>query len=206
MFEEKLLMKKPLNIVCLGDSITYGYLTSKKRGEQVDNHYPLVLKQMLREIYDYQQINVFNSGVPGWQVRQALKNLDAKVYAHKPDMCIIMYGINDARGSFNGGFRRTKKQFYEKYNELINELKAHNIEVVIMTPNYAEVKRLDEFCEIIKLIASEQNVKVVDNYQLFEEIVSVNDTKNILPDKIHLRSDLYEVIAYNFVKTTLSRN
>lgn len=202
---EKLENQKSINIVCLGDSITFGYRAKNKKGDQVDLPYPKVLKTMLREKYSYEQINVINSGVPGWQVRQAGKNLETKVYSHKPDMCVIMYGINDARGSFKGGFKRSKKQFKNEYVKLITELKSKDIEIVIMTPNFAKVKRLKEFCEIIKAIGDEYEIPVVDNYELFEEIVNANNYKDIIPDKIHLRDDLYEIIAYNLMKNIFNK-
>ena len=204
MLKDNLSRKRMLNIVCLGDSITYGYRATVKRGEQVDMDYPKVLKKMLRQKYEYDFINVVNSGDPGWQVRQALKNLDSKVFSHKPDLCVIMYGINDSRGSFNGGLPRSEKQFYDEYNKLILQLKNKGIEVIIMTPNYAKVRRLSKFCEIIKQIGIEQNIQVVDNYILFEEIVNINGVKSILPDKIHLRDDLYEIIAYNLMKEIIN--
>ncbi|MGL5021319.1 MAG: SGNH/GDSL hydrolase family protein [Mycoplasmatales bacterium] len=199
---DKLKFGMPVTIVCLGDSITFGYKPNAKGVEQVEIPYPAMLEKLLRKKYNYNDIVVINSGVPGWQIGQALKNFDSKVLDFKPDMCIIMYGINDARGSLKGGLPLLKSMYELKYKIVLDKLLENEIQPLLLTSTYAHAWRLEEFVCIVKKIACDYQVPVVNNYEgvikLVEELkISM---KVAIPDKIHLRDDLYKYIAINIIE------
>ena len=85
---------KPLRIVCLGDSITYGYKLADPERES----YPAQLARL-----SHRQWNVLNSGVNGATV---LKKGDIPITAQKayerainfrPDVVVLMLGTNDTK-------------------------------------------------------------------------------------------------------------
>ena len=70
------------NIICFGDSITFGY------GAQTQESYPVVLSKMI-------QIPVINAGIDGDTTIEALRRFDADVLERDPFLVIIEFGGND---------------------------------------------------------------------------------------------------------------
>lgn len=70
------------NIICLGDSLTYGY------GVDKGGDYPSVLATMIK-------IPVINAGVDGDTSIEGLKRLNADVLEKNPFLVIIEFGGND---------------------------------------------------------------------------------------------------------------
>lgn len=74
-------------IVCLGDSVTFGWNVDYK------DSYPSILEELLKE--DYSNVKVINSGVGGDTVIDACKRLESDVISFKPHLTIINLGLND---------------------------------------------------------------------------------------------------------------
>ena len=70
------------NIICFGDSITFGY------GAQTQESYPVVLSKMI-------QIPVINAGIDGDTTAEALRRFDSDVLERGPLLVIIEFGGND---------------------------------------------------------------------------------------------------------------
>ncbi|MDD2654835.1 MAG: arylesterase [Candidatus Omnitrophica bacterium] len=73
---------KGKNIICFGDSLTYGY------GVQPSESYPAVLEKMT-------EIPVINAGIDGDTSTEALKRFDSDVLEREPLLVIIEFGGND---------------------------------------------------------------------------------------------------------------
>lgn len=78
----KNLNSKGTTIVCLGDSLTYGY------GAERGDDYPAVLARMLGS-------PVVNAGASGDTTVKAARRLNSDVLAHDPYLVIIEFGAND---------------------------------------------------------------------------------------------------------------
>ncbi len=78
-----------LRIVCLGDSITFGY------GAADDETYPARLRDHLRSKIEA-PIEVLNLGVPGYSSYQGIRMMEHEVAALNPDILIVGFGFNDA--------------------------------------------------------------------------------------------------------------
>lgn len=70
------------NIICFGDSLTFGY------GAETKESYPVVLSKMI-------QNPVINAGIDGDTSSEALKRLDSDVLERDPLLVIIEFGGND---------------------------------------------------------------------------------------------------------------
>jgi acyl-CoA thioesterase-1 len=87
--EIKNIGSKGTNIICFGDSITFGYGVSS--GED----YPSMLAKIV-------PLTVINAGIDGDTTTEALKRLDSDVISRKPRLVIIEFGGNDfLRGIHN---------------------------------------------------------------------------------------------------------
>lgn len=85
------LNEKQFNIVCFGDSFTYGL------GVSLEDSYPKQLERMLNENNPYhRRFAVFNLAVPGCNSSQVLKYFQNILNRYKkPDLIIILTGNND---------------------------------------------------------------------------------------------------------------
>jgi lysophospholipase L1-like esterase len=77
-------------IVTLGGSSTYDV-----RIEDNNQTFAAQLEKLLKEEYGYQQVEVINAGVPGYNSWEILTNLEFRVLDLDPDLVIIYEGTND---------------------------------------------------------------------------------------------------------------
>jgi lysophospholipase L1-like esterase len=86
-------LEKPSNvyrIVALGGSSTYDI-----RIEDNKKTFTAQLEKILRDQYGYQNVEVINGGVPGYNSWEMLVNLEFRVLDINPDLIIIYEGTND---------------------------------------------------------------------------------------------------------------
>jgi lysophospholipase L1-like esterase len=86
-------LKKPsgvFRIVTLGGSSTYDV-----RIEDNHNTFTAQLEKLLKEDYGYQNVQVINAGVPGYNTWEILVNLEFRVLDLDPDLVIIYENTND---------------------------------------------------------------------------------------------------------------
>ena len=77
-------------IVALGGSSTYDV-----RIEDNEKTFTAQLEKLLKEEYGYQNVEVINAGVPGYNSWEILTNLEFRVLDLDPDLVIIYEGTND---------------------------------------------------------------------------------------------------------------
>ena len=119
----KLKNKQPLNIICYGDSMTWGY---NDGNVQSATNYPAVLQAKMRYIYGYNQINVVNKGVSGCTSTEGLAGFQNQIIRDTPDLLIMMWGLNDA-------LYIDTAQFIQNMRTMIQLAKDNNIEVILAT-------------------------------------------------------------------------
>lgn len=76
-------------ILCIGDSITYGW------GTDQDDVFPLRLQAILRERHPGADIEAIDAGVPGWSWLQGLRFLEHEGLGLHPDVVVMGHGTND---------------------------------------------------------------------------------------------------------------
>jgi lysophospholipase L1-like esterase len=95
------------NILCIGDSFTYG------TGAPLQDSYPKQLERILDKDFASKHINAINLGIPGSNSSQCLKYLKEKFDFYKPEIVIVLVGMNNC-WNFNDSSYFEIKQF--KYN------------------------------------------------------------------------------------------
>lgn len=169
-------------ILCIGDSLTYGYGLAK------DKAWVNLLGNCLG-------IEIINKGINGDTTPSMLNRLYENLIKHKPDITFIMGGTNDllcGRKLFN---------IVDTIEEMILETLSNNSNVVIGIPPIIIKEMAEElfmpsqlysycFSSLPKLrtslieVCEKHNVKYVDFYNLSLK----NIDKNIFIDGIHLNS------------------
>lgn len=90
-----------LRIVCLGDSVTFGYrvpVVWPDKPNEYDREslpYPMLLEKELRAANPKRQIEAFPMAVPGYTSRQGLAWLRRDIDYFDPDLLIVSFGWND---------------------------------------------------------------------------------------------------------------
>ncbi|HKP46311.1 MAG TPA: GDSL-type esterase/lipase family protein, partial [Pyrinomonadaceae bacterium] len=91
-----------IRIVCLGDSVTFGYRVPTVWPERPNDYdrqalaYPPLLENVLRNANPGKQIEVITMAVPGYTSHQGLAWLTRDIDEFKPDLLVISFGWNDA--------------------------------------------------------------------------------------------------------------
>lgn len=89
---DEITLPKPdgvFRIVALGGSTTYGLLV------ETEQAYPAQLERILREEYGYENVEVINAGVIGYDSWNSVVNLAFRALELQPDMIIIYHATND---------------------------------------------------------------------------------------------------------------
>ena len=88
-------------IVCLGDSVTFGYRVPSVWPDKPNDYnrdwlpFPMLLERELRNANPDRKIEVFPMAVPGYTSHQGLTWLRRDIAMLKPDMVIASFGWND---------------------------------------------------------------------------------------------------------------
>ena len=83
-------------IVALGDSFTYG------TGVDEGDTWPAQLEARLRELAPERPLEVLNWGVPAYNTRQEIAQLNQRVKTYRPDLVLLCAYVNDASGAGRG--------------------------------------------------------------------------------------------------------
>ena len=177
-------------IACVGNSITYGYLTNS-----VEETYPYKLQKMLGD-----SVEVRNFGVPGAAVQFDKFTTYLKTEAYKdlklfrPEVIIVKLGTNDSRPDewVNEDF------FYADYLRLVRRMKSISDQVYLcypILPYGVKWQERDDILrnkvmKLIKRVSEEEQLPVINLYR--EEM---RDSVNYYPDGIHPTSNGYDIIA-----------
>lgn len=169
-FKKEMTVKWPknrtLNVVFHGHSVPSGYFT----GGVVNTMqaYPHLVFHGLKTQYPYTVLNVFTTSIGGEQAEQGEKRFTDEVLTHRPDVLFIDYALNDRRI----GLERAEKA----WRKMIEATLDKGIKLVLLTPTpdlteniLDENTPLARHAEMIRRLADEYHVGLVDSYQLFKE-------------------------------------
>ena len=131
----------------------------------------------------------------------ALDRFDKTVRAHKPDVVIIQFGINDSwidHGESEAPSRIDVTHYQRNLTHMVRTLKADGAKVILMTPNalgkrYEAFRheRLIEYADATRGIAKDQKTMLVDIWNQFRN----HKPDAWLLDGMHPNDAGHEVIA-----------
>jgi lysophospholipase L1-like esterase len=156
-------------------------------------------------VLGYDDITVINSGNSGWQSDEALASVQTKVLNYNPDLCIMMFGINDCGGSNAGGVPLSIEQFNANMTQIVEIIKNNNIDIILATPTpilSSNKNKLLLFAETSRQIAKNYNLILVDlqnNIRNLWEQKIINPS-NLLPDNIHFAEGYYKYLSNEFLR------
>ena len=185
-FLAKLRAHTPALFVALGDSNTCNADFSAGAKQ-----WPELLHTGLKERFGYQELTLFNAGICGDTVLEALARLDRDVLRFQPDLVIVCFGTNDRKldvATFRLGL-----------NELCQRIEAAGATVLLRTtlpimelePAPPHIWKNDgelrERLDVVREVAQARQLAFVDNYAAWCEREDKGRLviKDLMADQIH---------------------
>jgi lysophospholipase L1-like esterase len=159
---------------------------------------------------------VFNEGIGGshtgrlrdnrrHQIPHALDRYDIAVISRDPDLVIICFGLNDSWVDNEAQRSRIPKEHYRaNLQYMIRTLRDREIRVILMTPNaiasqYEDwrYQRSSEYAGIVRNIALEEDIPLIDQWRIFEDYASVegHEIEDLLLDGMHPNDQWHEELS-----------
>lgn len=159
-----------MKIVCLGDSITWGF----PHGPQ-DSWVDMLSRAL--------NVTIINKGINGDTTSGMLRRFPRAVLEQKPTHLILMGGINDV----------VQQESYDRIThnimDMVEMAKAEGIKVILGTPTAVDFepweKLLIRLRQWIFQYAAEQGIAVIDFSQAFYDQSDQLKTELLLPDGGH---------------------
>lgn len=191
-----------MNIVCLGDSTTYGYMVGRNK----------VWTKILNDTFAEKNKNIkfINKGINGDMISGMLVRFEMDCIKENADTVILMGGVNDIFTC------KPLEKIENNFINIINKALKNNIDIIVFTPiafvkeafSFFESNNIEEFENILKEYVnfindytSKNNIKSIDVYNLFtNKILKENNYYDIFFDGVHLSENGHSVFASEIYK------
>lgn len=220
-----------VTLAFLGDSVTQGCFELLERADEGfdnchdrDHVYHAYLQQILSVLYPSVPVNIINAGVAGKDAAHGLARLDRDVLAHKPDLTVVCFGLNDCGAGEEG-----IDQYTAALGQIFARLREAGSEIIFMTPNMMAThvsplltfplfrtiaentaKRqesgiLDRYLNAARNLCRSRGIPVCDCYEKWKLLsASGVDTTELLANKInHPTRQMHWLFAAALVETMM---
>lgn len=180
-----------MKIVFFGDSITDSGRNPHDPAD-LGVGYVKIAAGKLRLLFPDSDIEIVNRGVGGNRTEHLLGRIDRDVVQEKPDVVVLQVGVNDVWCRFVSGTVVTVEQFEHNYSEIVRRLKRTGAAVIVMQPfalRMGDKARfrpyLDAFNEVIRKIATRENLTMIPVDEIFMGITQDIDPSQFTLDGVH---------------------
>lgn len=189
-------MKK---IVFFGDSITdcnRDYNANNGTYEQLGTGY---VREIATELFiNYRdKYQCVNKGINGHRIDDLLNRVDQDVISLKPEIAMIMVGINDVWRHYDSHLSDMHQigieDFKSIYIDVVKKLQSASIEVMLSTCFFLELsldnpmrQDVDAYNKVIREIAVEYHCDFFDAQSEMEQFFSEMGSYMISSDRVHL--------------------
>lgn len=194
-------MQKKTRVIFFGDSIT-------QAGAQAGG-YILRIDSMCKAGGKGDAYEFIGAGIGGNKVYDLYLRMDNDVLAKNPDIVVIYIGVNDVWHKSSFGTGTDPDKFEKFYQAIIDKLKAKGSKVILCTPAAIGEKTdfsnsqdgdMNEYSNIIRRIASRNNLPLVDLRKSFLDYNLKNNRENkdrgiLTTDRVHLNAMGNQLVA-----------
>ncbi len=176
--------RKTAVIAFLGDSVTQGCfeLYQTENGDYDTEFfnelgYHAKLKRLFDMTFPRASVSVINAGISGDVAPNGAERVKEDVIAHRPQLAIVCYGLND---SYAG--REKVQEYTDGLRDIFKQLKEAEIDTIFMTPNMKATYvtrelHLENFEEVLENSVKNQTEGVMDFYM--EEAIKVCNSEGV---------------------------
>ncbi|GAB3254201.1 hypothetical protein GCM10027347_14470 [Larkinella harenae] len=183
--------KEPAVWLFTGDSITHG-----AKHTHGFRSYPEIFAERIRWELKRVRDLVINTGISGNAIPNILSDFDWRVAQFKPAVVSLMIGTNDcARAGM------TPDLFAQNLNTIVEQIRALKAVPVLHTPNpimlekAPDRKTLPAYIPVIRTIAEQKQVVLVDHNRHWQTVADVNVNREWLNDPLHPNGRGHQEIA-----------
>jgi acyl-CoA thioesterase-1 len=185
-----LMEQRVIRVLAIGSSSTTGVGASSPRAS-----YPERLEGELEKMFsDDVEIEVINRGISGEIASGAADRMRNTVAEVDPDIVIWQVGTNDALA------RVEVERFSSSLDETVLWLKSHNIDVVLVDPQYTPALARDDYygriVKAIEEVARKDRVPLVRRFEAMRYLAGERKARGYLAsDQFHLNDLGYRCMA-----------
>jgi lysophospholipase L1-like esterase len=201
---------KKVKVVFFGDSITQA---------AVNPHGFITIDDSLLNPNGSSNYDLIGAGISGNKVYDVYFRMDDDVLSKSPDIVVIWVGVNDVWHKKMGTGTDADK-FEKFYLAMVKKFKAANIKVIVCTPAAIGEKNdytneqdgdVNKYSNIIRKIATDQQLTLVDMRAEFESYEKNNNPNNLdrgilTVDGVHLNDAgnmfVAKLMAEGIIKAT----
>ena len=188
-FREKVAERRPLKIVAIGSSSTFGTGASSP-----DKSYPSRLEAELKAQLPGVPVTVLNKGIGGEEAPQMIARFDADVFEEAPDLVLWQVGSNSVL--------MNHPTPGEMIREGVESLKASGTEVILVNPQYAPkiIAKSDigHMVDVITATARDTEVGLFDRFSIMRywfESERISFEQSLSSDGLHMNDWSYACSA-----------
>lgn len=171
--------QKKKRVIFFGDSITEA---AAKPGGFIVKMDSMLQKNNLKDNYE-----LVGAGVSSNKVYDLYLRLEDDVLNKEPDIVVIFIGVNDVWHKRSFGTGTDADKFERFYSAILKKLADKNIKAILCTPASIGEKTdvsneqdgdLNKYCNIVRSLATKNNLPLVDLRKIFREYNLINNTEN----------------------------
>lgn len=161
---QRLTDGRQTRIVCFGDSITGVYYHTGSQRAWCD-----MLGHALQKANPRAHLQMINAGISGHTTVNAMARIERDVIVRNPHLVVVKFGMNDV-------VRVPLETFRSNMREIVARCRAAGAAVVLCTPNGVSTnaarpeEKLSLFADVVRSIASEQQLPLVDFLQDWQQL------------------------------------
>jgi isoamyl acetate esterase len=205
-----LTIQQKKKILFFGDSITQA---GAQPGGYITRIADLAAKDGMKDKFDF-----IGAGIGGNKIYDLYLRLEDDVWSKSPDVVFIYVGVNDVWHKQTSGTGTDADKFEKFYNAVIKKITSKGAKVILVTPAAIGERTdftnqldgdLNRYSGIIRKIATENNLQIVDLRNVFLAYNKQNNPDNkesgiLTTDRVHLNEKGNQLVAdemWKLIKT-----
>ncbi len=122
-----------MKIIFFGDSITDSNRNRAEANELGDGYVKFAANK-IKLLYPEKDLTILNCGVSGDRTADLLARVEKDVVSEKPDVVVMLAGINDVWRRFDAGLITTKEEFSANYRKLVETIEGGGAKLILIEP------------------------------------------------------------------------
>ena len=195
-----------MKIVFFGDSIT-DCGRDRSDNASLGNGYVGILHEKLKNLYEDVKFEFLNRGIGGDRACDLAARVDKDVVAEKPDVAVVLVGINDVWRKYDSGAEFDLGAFAAAYEEVLKKIKDCGAKLIVVEPFLFDVpdkKRLrrefDPMLGVIRAHAEKYADAFVPLDEMFAGVSQCVGIAAYSADGVHPTHRAARLIADNVIK------